>query len=127
MEISAYGIDQSKFEVFGMTIHIYRCENPKRTRRKCPYHKKLEYGELQEFYDTTRIFFDCGTLLDYGYGYYEKPKLYKSIKIFKDESGYTAWVPTAGWEMLAREVPLEKARRIAKQRLKKGGTIIECK
>ena len=89
--------------------------------------KKLEYGELQEFYDTTRIFFDCGTLLDYGYGYYEIPKLYKTIKIFKDETGYTAWDPTAGWEILASEVTLERARRVAKQRLKKCGTIIECK
>lgn len=38
-------------------IHIYRCENPKRVRRLCPYHKCLEYGELQEFYDTHRTFF----------------------------------------------------------------------
>lgn len=108
-----------------MTLHIYRCENPKRTRRLCPHHKKLEYGELQEFYDTTRIFFDCGTLVDYGYGYYEPPKLYKTIKIFKDSEGYAAWVPRAGWGMLARMVPLEKARKIARLRLKRGGEIIE--
>jgi hypothetical protein len=64
-------------------------------------------------------------MVDYGYGYHEPPKLYKTIKIFKDETGYTAWVPRASWKMLAREVPLEKARRIARLRLKKGGSVIE--
>ena len=108
-----------------MNLHIYRCENPKRTRRLCPHHKKLEYGESQEFYDTTRIFFDCGTFADYGYGYYEVPKLYRNITIFKDENGYTAWVPRVGWKMLARQVPLEQARKIAKARLTKGGIIRE--
>ncbi len=106
-------------------IHIYRCENPIRTRALCPYHKRLCYGEKQEFYDTTRIFFDCGTFADYGYGYYESPKLYRTIKIFKDENGYTAWVPRCGWKMLARQVPLEQARRVAKLRSAKGGQIIE--
>lgn len=107
-------------------LHIYRCENPKRTRRVCPHHKKLEYCELQEFYDTLHIFFDCGTFVNTGYGYYEPPRLYKTIKIFKDGTGFTAWVPRAGWTMLARMVPLEQARRIARLRLNKGGTIIEC-
>lgn len=106
-------------------LHIYRCKYPKRTRVKCPFHKHLCYGEKQEFYDTTRIFLDCGTLIDYGYGYYEPPKLYKQITIFKDEKGYTTWVPRAGWKMLARMVPLDKARRIAKLRLAKGGIITE--
>ena len=106
-------------------LHIYRCENPKRSRRICPHHKKLEYCELQEFYDTLRIFFDCGTFVDTGYGYYEPPKLYKTIKIFRDDVGYTAWVPRASWVMLARNVPLNIARRISRQRLKKNGTIIE--
>jgi hypothetical protein len=104
-------------------IHIYRCENPQRTRALCPHHKHLEYGECQDFYDTRRIFFDCGTFVDYGYGYYEPPKLYKTIKIFKDESGYTAWVPRAGWTMLARKVPLKKALKIARMRLSKVGSI----
>ncbi len=108
-----------------MTLHIYRCENPMRTRALCPHHKKLCYGERQDFYDTRRIFFDCGTMIDYGYGYYEPPKLYKSITIFKDETGYTAWAPRAGWAILAREVPLSQARRIAKQRLAKGGQLID--
>jgi len=106
-------------------LHIYRCEHPTRTRVMCPHHKHLCYGEKQEFYDTVRIFLDCGTFIDYGYGYYEPPKLYKTIKIFKDETGYTAWVPRAGWKMLARQVPLNQARKIAKQRLKIGGQIIE--
>lgn len=106
-------------------LHIYRCENPVRTRVKCPHHKHLCYGEKQEFYDTIRIFFDCGTVLDYGYGYFEPPKLYKTIKIFKDDVGYTAWAPRIGWEILARMVPIEKARRVARLRLKEGGRIIE--
>ena len=106
-------------------LHIYRCEKPRRIRAYCPYHKHLCYGERQDFYDTMRIFFDCGTFADYGYGYYEPPKLYKHIVIFKDENGYTAWCPKAGWEMLARQVPLDKARHIAQSRLKKGGHIIE--
>lgn len=66
-------------------IHIYRCNDITRTRAKCPFHKHLCYGERHRYYDTTRIFFDCGTMVDYGYGYYEKPKLYKRISIFKDE------------------------------------------
>ena len=106
-------------------IHVYRCENPQRTRVMCPHHKHLCYGEKQEFYDTTMIFFDCGTFADYGYGYYEPPKLYKTIKIFKDEEGYTAWVPRAGWVILANQVPLDIARSIASKRLRKGGHIIE--
>ena len=104
-------------------LHIYRCENPKRVRRMCPFHKHQCYGEIQEFYDTARIFFDCGTYADYGYGYYEPPKKYKSITIFKDEDGYTAWVPRAGFEMLVRNVALNKALAIAKARLKKGGQL----
>ncbi len=106
-------------------LHIYRCENPARTRVPCPYHKRLCYGEKQEFYDTTRIFFDCGTLADYGYGYYDPPKLYKAITIFKDAGGgFTVWVPRAGWKILARQVPLGQARRIARLRLAKGGLIV---
>lgn len=70
-------------------------------------------------------YWDCGTRVDYGYGYYDPPKLYKSITIFKDETGFTAWVPRAGWEMLAREVPLQQARRIARARLAKGGHITD--
>jgi len=106
-------------------IHIYRCENPTRTRAICSHHKHLCYGERQAFYDTTRIFFDCGTFVDYGYGYYEPPKLYKHITIFKDETGYTTWCPRSGWTMLARQVPLQQARNIAKRRLSKGGQIKE--
>jgi hypothetical protein len=108
-----------------MGIHIYRCENPTRTRAMCPHHKHLCYGERQEFYDTVRIFFDCGTFADYGYGYYEPPKLYSQITIFKDAEGYTAWVPRAGWKMLARGVSLKRARTIAQGRLKRGGHIKE--
>lgn len=55
-------------------LHIYRADNERRTRRTCPYHKKSEYGNLQEYYDTVRVFFDCGTLADYGYGFYRIPQ-----------------------------------------------------
>ncbi len=106
-------------------LHIYRCENPTRTRAMCPHHKHLCYGERQEFYDTTRMFFDCGTFVDYGYGYYEPPKLYKHIIIFKDETGFTVWCPRAKYRMLVRQVPLKKAWAIARRRLAKGGHIDE--
>ena len=104
-------------------IHIYRCEHPERARAQCPYHKKLEYGERQSFYDTTRVFFDCGAMADYGYGEYTPPKLYKNITIFKDETGFTVWAPRAGYEFLAKFVPLERARLIARKRLANGGRI----
>ena len=107
-------------------LYIYRCEHPTRTRAMCPHCKHLCYGERQEFYDTVRIFFDCGTYADYGYGYYQPPKTYTTIKIFKDEEGYTAWVPRAGWTILTRMVPLEQARRISRLRVRKGGRIIEA-
>ena len=106
-------------------VHIYRCENSIRIRAMCPHHKHLCYGERQDFYDTVRVFFDCGTFGDSGYGYYEPPKLYKSITIFKDDIGYTAWVPRAGWIMLAHQVQLEKARRLSRARLVKKGVITE--
>ncbi len=92
----------------------------------CPYHKRLEFGELHEYYDTRQIVFDCGTFADYGYGYYDPPKLYKSITIFKDDTGFTAWVPRAGYAMLARMVTLKRARLIAKKRLATGGIIKEA-
>ena len=107
------------------SLHIYRCENPTRTRAMCPYHKHLCYGERQSFYDTTRIFFDCGTFADYGYDYYEIPKLYKNITIFKDETGFTAWCPRSNYKMIARQVTLNQARNIARKRLAKGGYITE--
>ena len=91
----------------------------------CPYHKHLCYGEGQEFYDTTRLFFDCGTVVYSGYSYYKAPKQYSHIVIFKDQMGYTTWCPRAGWTMLACQVSLEQARRVARARLKTGGHIIE--
>jgi len=50
-----------------------RTSPDRRARRKCPYHKKMEYGEMVTAYDTIRVFLDCGTLLDYGYGYWVAP------------------------------------------------------
>ncbi len=104
-----------------MTLHIYTAEK-KRTRRYCPYHKRLCYGFKQEYYDTLRIFFDCGTMVDTGYGSYDPPKLYKRIVLFKDETGYSV-MARYSFDMLARCVPLERARRIAKQRLAKDGIL----
>lgn len=105
-------------------LHIYRCLNPKRTRRQCPFHKKLEYGELQEFYDTTRIFFDCGTFVDGGYGYYVPPKQYKHLQIFWDSSkGKYVLVATYNWEHLFEHKDHNKILAIAQQRLKAGGKI----
>lgn len=45
----------------------------RRVRRRCPFHKRLCYGRLAEYYDTVRVYFDCGTELDYGYGYWRAP------------------------------------------------------
>ena len=54
-------------------IHIFTTDDRKRTRRLCPYHKHLCYGELTEYYDTTHVVFDCGTFVDYGYGQWNPP------------------------------------------------------
>jgi len=91
----------------------------------CPYCKQKCYGTAYHYYDTVQIVFDCGTRIDIGYGYYEPPKLYNNITIFKDRVGYTAWVPRSGWLILGREVPLPEARNIARRRLKQGGIIKE--
>jgi hypothetical protein len=107
-----------------MDIHIYRCLNPKRTRKICPHHKKLEYGELQDFYDTRRIFFDCGTFADYGYGYYDPPKLYKRLLIFWDSelNKYRLFAQYT-WEELFKSENHKQILRIAKTRLKLNGRI----
>lgn len=107
-----------------MTLHIYRCENPRRTRQLCPYHKKMEYGELQEFYDTRRIFFDCGTFVDYGYGYYEPPKRYKRLQVYWDgELEKYILVATQSWEHLFESPNYKKVIKIAEGRLKIGGRL----
>ena len=54
-------------------LHLYQAANVRRTRRRCPYHKRLCYGERQEYYDTIHVFFDCGTSADYGYGVWREP------------------------------------------------------
>ena len=105
-------------------IHIYRCEHPKRTRKLCPHHKRLEHGELQDFYDTRRIFFDCGTFVDYGYGYYEPPKLYKKLLVYWD-SELLKYVLVARytWTTLFKHEDYNKVIGIAKERLKPNGII----
>lgn len=105
-------------------LHIYRCENPKRTRRMCPVHKRLEYGELQEFYDTHRVFFDCGTVADYGYGYYEPPKQYKRLSIFFDNE-VNLWKLFSVYtrQKLAERKTKSGITKIAKYHLKSGGKI----
>ena len=106
-----------------MIAHIYRCENPVRTRAKCPHHKQMCYGEKQSFYDTTRIIFDCGTTVDYGYGYYDPPKLYKRLEVFKDEVGYSV-IARYALHFIILKVPYTQAVRVARLRLAKGGTLI---
>jgi hypothetical protein len=44
-----------------MTLHIFNTDKIKRIRMICPYHKKLEYGRRDDYYDGSYIFFDCGT------------------------------------------------------------------
>ena len=56
-----------------MTLHVYQANKQKRVRRKCPYHKHLCYGTLYEYYDTSRVTFDCGANIDYGYGEWREP------------------------------------------------------
>mgnify|MGYP001562260485 CR=1 FL=1 len=109
-----------------MTLHIYKCENPKRTRRLCPHHRKLEYGELRDFYDTIRIFFDCGTFVDYGYGYYKPPLKYKRLRIFWDGQlqQYVLW-GDYGNKLLFSDENRKKILRIANERLKPKGKITD--
>jgi hypothetical protein len=38
----------------------------RRTRTRCPYHRRLCYGTRRECYDTWYTFFDCGTTIDHG-------------------------------------------------------------
>ncbi len=103
-------------------IHIYRCENPRRVRKQCPFHKRLEYGEQQDFYDTRRIFFDCGTFVDYGYGYWEKPKQYKKLHIWYFEDHWEVrW--ECGYSPLGKSKTKTGIMRLAKYHLKKGGKI----
>ena len=64
-------------------LHFHTANKRKRTRRMCPYHKHLEYGELQEFYDTVNMFFDCGTQVDYGYSEWRPPPKTKCPKCRK--------------------------------------------
>lgn len=45
-----------------------------RTIRWCPLHKQDEEGLMVYCYDTHRMFFDCGVMADYGYGYWTPPK-----------------------------------------------------
>ena len=109
-----------------MAIHIYTANKKERVRHKCPYHKHPCYGTQHEYYDTVKVFFDCGTVADYGYGYHEPPRLYKNIHILKDDEGYTVLAPSAGWKMLACKVSIGLAHRIGKARLAKGGKIKDC-
>ncbi len=64
-------------------LHIYTANKRRRVRRVCPYHKHLEYGELQEYYDTRYVFFNCGASIDYGYGEWRSPPKSKCPKCRK--------------------------------------------
>ena len=106
-----------------MSIHIYRADKVKRVRRLCPCHKLLHYGSQHEYYDTTLIFFDCGTRVDFGYGEWRPPKLYKKLTIFQDEVGYSLM---ALGSVIFSAMTKRGIRAIANQRLKAGGKIKAC-
>jgi len=55
------------------SLHVFTATAVRRTRRECPFHRRRCYGEQHEYYDTRRVFFDCGALADYGYGYVQRP------------------------------------------------------
>lgn len=46
------------------TLHIFRANNIKQVRVKCPYCKHLCYGERHDFYDASYIHLNCGTRID---------------------------------------------------------------
>ena len=56
-----------------MSLHIFRANKIRRTRAQCPFHKIMEYGDQHHYYDTSHIFFDCGTFWDVGYGAWKIP------------------------------------------------------
>jgi hypothetical protein len=105
-----------------MPIHIYTAPNV-RVRHKCPYHNRLECGNKQEFYDSTRVFFDCGTMADYGYGYYQPPEKFKRLEIFKDEGDTFSIFARYTHRFFTGYKTLAAAKRIAKCHLKEGGNI----
>ena len=55
-------------------VKSLREEPDRRTWKICPLHKRREYGNLVTMYDTVRVFLTCGTMIDYGYGYWQKPR-----------------------------------------------------
>ena len=103
-----------------MKCHIYRASKITRVRRVCPYHKVLHYGSQHEYYDTTLIFFDCGTEADYGYGEWRPPKSYKKLTIFQDEVGYSLM---ALGNVISSARTKRGIRAMANQRLKPSGEI----
>lgn len=44
-----------------------RIEKDRSVRRRCPKCKKLRYGRMVHYYDTVRVFLECGVMLDFGY------------------------------------------------------------
>ena len=45
-------------------IHIFRTDNIKRIRMRCPYCKILCYGNRHDYYHGSYVFFDCGTQIN---------------------------------------------------------------
>lgn len=45
-------------------------EADRRVRRRCPKCRKLRYGDLRHYFDTVRVFLQCGVMVDSGYGYW---------------------------------------------------------
>lgn len=56
-----------------MTLHVFTENSQRRVRRKCPYHRQLEYATQAEYYDTVHVLFNCGTSVDAGYGEWTPP------------------------------------------------------
>jgi len=92
----------------------------------CPYHKRLEYGKRQDSYDTIRIFFDCGTMLDIGYGEFIPPKQYKTVHISYDAEGkqWEAYTRRPCFMVLGKAKTRAGIGRKANYHLKPGGTVV---
>ena len=106
------------------TLHIYTANKKVRVRRKCPFHKHLCFGTLHEYYDTTKVFFYCGTVVDYGYGEYTPPRKYKRLCIFKDGDKWVLWARYV-WQKLGEAKTHAGIQRLASYHLKPGGGIKE--
>ncbi len=84
-----------------VSICDLRTKRDRRTRRYCPFHKRLCFGVLITCFDTVSVDFDCGTTVDYGYGYWRKPskadlKRRQEVRAFYAEKAREAAATAAG-------------------------------